>query len=74
MERVTATFDAETISAIRRAAGPRGVSRFLQVAAREHLARLRLLELVDDLDLRHGRPSEAIRAEVDADASHIFGR
>jgi hypothetical protein len=67
-------FDEETIAAVRRAAGRRGVSRFLQVAAREHLARLRLLELVDDLDARHGRPSEAVRAAVDADARRVFGR
>lgn len=74
MERVTATFDEETISAIRRVAGPRGVSAFLQLAARERLARLRLLELVDDLDQRHGAPSEAVRAEVDVEARRAFRR
>jgi hypothetical protein len=74
MERVTATLDEETITAIRRVAGPRGVSAFLQVAARERLARLRLLDLVDDLDEKHGEPTEALRAEVDADARRLFRR
>lgn len=74
MERITATFDKETISAIRRVAGPRGVSAFLQVAARERLARLRMLELVDELDEKHGKPSEEVRAEVDADARRVFRR
>jgi hypothetical protein len=74
MERVTATFDEETIAAIRRIAGPRGVSAFLQQAARERLARLQMLELVDDLDKKHGPPSDAIRAEVAADARRIFRR
>jgi hypothetical protein len=74
MERITATFDEETISAIRRVAGARGVSAFLQIAARERLARLRLLELVDELDEKHGKPSDAVRAEVDADARKVFRR
>ena len=74
MERVTATFDAETIDAIRRVAGPRGVSAFLQVAARERLARLELLDLLDALDAAHGVPSEEVRAEVEADARRVFGR
>jgi hypothetical protein len=35
--RVSATFDRETLFAIRRVAGRRGVSGFLQIAARELL-------------------------------------
>ena len=74
MERVTATFDEETVSAIRRIAGRRGVSAFLQVAARERLARLQLLGLLDELDQKHGAPSAAVRAEVDSEARRIFRR
>ncbi len=74
MERVTATLDAETLSAIRRLAGPRGVSAFLQAAAQERLARLELLGALDELDARLGAPSDAVRAEVDADARALFGR
>ena len=43
-------------------------------ASSEGMARLRLLELVDDLDKKHGAPSEALRAEVDADARRLFLR
>lgn len=74
MERVTATIDTETLAEIRRTVGPRGVSSFLQVAARERLARLRLLGLVDELDAKYGAPSEELRAEVDADARRVFRR
>jgi hypothetical protein len=74
MERVTATFDEETIAAIRRVAGPRGLSAFLQVAAKERLARMRVIELLDDLDEKYGKPSERVRAEVAADARRVFRR
>ena len=73
MERVTASIDKQTLTAIRRVAGKRGVSAFLQIAARERLARLRLLSLLDELDAEHGAPSAALQAEVDADARRIFG-
>lgn len=74
MERVTATLDEETIASIRRAAGPRGVSAFLQAAARERLARLQMLGLLDELDAKHGEPSAAVRRAVDRDARRIFRR
>jgi hypothetical protein len=74
MERVTATFDEKTISEIRRVAGPRGVSAFLQKAARERLDRLRLLGLLDELDKKHGKPSAAVQAEVDERARRLFRR
>ena len=74
MERVTATIDAETLAAIREVAGPRGVSAFLQTAARERIARLRVLGLLDELDARHGEPTRAVRRAVAADAQRLFGR
>jgi hypothetical protein len=73
-ERVTATLDAETLAAIRRVAGPLGVSRFLDQAARERLARLELRRMLDDLDATHGAAPAAIRAEVARDAYRIFRR
>lgn len=73
VERITATFDARTLAAIRKVAGPRGVSAFLQQAARERLERLQLLEVLDDLDQRHGSPSADVEEEVAADARAIFG-
>ena len=73
MERITATFDAATVAAMRRVAGKRGVSAFLQEAARERLARLEVLELLDELDSKHGAPSNAVMAEVDREAVRVFG-
>jgi hypothetical protein len=74
MERVTATFDSRTLGEIRRVAGRRGVSAFLQAAARDRLAKLKQLQLIDELDRKYGPPSEAIRAEVESKARRIFRR
>lgn len=74
VERVTATIDKQTLAQIRRVAGPRGVSSFLAAAAKERLVRLALLDLLDELDAKHGAPSAAIRAEVARDARRIFRR
>ena len=73
MERVTASIDGETLAEIRELAGPRGVSAFLQTAARERLMRLRLLGLLDELDAKHGAPTSRVKRAVAADAAGIFG-
>ncbi len=72
MERVTATLDEKTLAKIRLVAGPRGVSSFLNEAARERLARLELRGLLDDLDAKHGAAPAAVRAEIARDARRIF--
>lgn len=74
MERVTATLEAETLKRIRRVAGPRGVSGFLSIAARERLARLELLGLLGDLDSKHGPPDPTVVADVARDARRVFRR
>jgi hypothetical protein len=74
MDRVTASFDRQTLKEIRKVAGRRGVSAFLQTAARERLAKLKQLALLDELDARHGAPSAAVRRQVEAEARKIFGR
>jgi hypothetical protein len=74
MERVTASIDDETLREIREVAGPRGVSAFLQTAARERLTRLRLLGLLDELDAKHGAPSAKVARAVAKDATRIFRR
>jgi hypothetical protein len=74
MERVTATIDQHTLAQIRRVAGRRGVSSFLAIAAKERLARLALLDMLDELDVKHGAPSAAVRADVARDARRIFRR
>ena len=72
MERVTATLDEETLAKIRHVAGPRGVSSFLNEAARERLARLELRGLLDDLDAKHGAAPPAMRTEIARDARRVF--
>jgi hypothetical protein len=74
VERITTTIDAVTLAAIRRVAGRRGVSRFLQEAAKRELARLELIGLLDELDATHGRSSDEQRREIDRDARRIFRR
>jgi ATP-dependent helicase YprA (DUF1998 family) len=74
MERVTATIDEQTLAGIKRVAGARGVSKFLAEAARERLARLELLGLLDELATKHGRASAEQRAAIDRDAREIFRR
>lgn len=74
MERITATLEPETLREIRRVAGPRGVSKFLRLAARERLARLRILGLLDELDAKHGPRDKAVTAKINRDAHRIFRR
>jgi hypothetical protein len=69
VRRVTTTLDRHTLTRIRRVTGPRGVSRFLAVAAKERLARL---ERLDELHARHGAPRPAVRTEVAREARRIF--
>jgi hypothetical protein len=72
VECVIATIDGETLTAIREIAGPRGVSAFLQAAARERVARLRVLGLLDELDARFGKPSKAVEQAVAKQARRLF--
>jgi len=72
MERVTATLEEETLAKIRHVAGPRGVSSFLNQAARERLARLELRGLLDELDAKHGPVPPKVRADVAREARRIF--
>ncbi len=74
MERVTATLDQATLDQIRQVAGPRGVSSFLNQAARERLARLELQGLLEELDAKHGAAPATVRADVARQAKRIFRR
>ncbi|HEY8079506.1 MAG TPA: hypothetical protein VIF62_35490 [Labilithrix sp.] len=68
MERVTATFDRSTLKQVRRRAGRRGVSAFIQAAVREKLEREAVLAVLDALDSEHGAPSAELLAEIDVEA------
>jgi hypothetical protein len=72
MARVTATLDGETLAQIRHVAGLRGVSSFLNPAARERLARLELTGLLDELDAKHVAAPPFVRVEIARDARRIF--
>jgi hypothetical protein len=50
------------------------VTATIEAAAKERLARLELLGLLDELDAKHGRPSAALRAEIARDARRMFRR
>lgn len=71
-ERVTATYDAELIAAVRQLVGARQVSAFLNEAVREKLAKIRLLQLIDELDAKYGAPTPAEMAAVSAEAEELL--
>jgi hypothetical protein len=72
MERITASFDDEILAKIRHVAGPRGVSSFLNDAARERLVRMELRGLLDELDAKHGAAPRGLRQEIARDARRLF--
>ena len=72
MERITATIDEKIMAQVRRRAGRRGVSAFIQQAVREKLQREGLLAVLDELDAEYGAPSAETVAEVDAEARRVL--
>jgi len=73
MKRHTGTFDSNLLDEIRREVGPGRVSRFLNDAAKERLARIRLLRALDELDEKYGEPTPEEIAQVEAEALQAFG-
>lgn len=73
MERITISMPKNTLAAIKRVAGPRGVSKFLTDAANKELGYTRLTALLDELDEKYGRPTPAQREAIYADMRKIFG-
>jgi hypothetical protein len=72
MKRITATSDEDTLARIRQAAGPRGVSSFLNEAARENLARLELRGPLDELEAKHEYVPAGVRGDIAREARRIF--
>jgi hypothetical protein len=72
MERVTTTMDKKTLAQVRRRAGRRGVSAFIEQAVREKLQREAVLAMLDALDESYGAPSPKVIAEVDAAARRFL--
>jgi hypothetical protein len=73
MERITVTIPKATLAKIKRAAGPRGVSKFLTEAAKAHLARNELQRWFDDMDARYGKAPASLVRKIDRDMRKIFG-
>jgi hypothetical protein len=73
VERITITIDKRTLAAIKRVAGPRGVSSFLSKLAKERLAHLDAIAYLDELDEKYGKPDPKLVREIDRDMRKIFG-
>jgi hypothetical protein len=73
VERITITIPKRTLTAIKRVAGPRGVSKFLVDAAERALGYEALLELLDELDEKYGRSTPEQREKIWADMRRISG-
>ncbi len=72
-ERITVTIPKATLVKIKRAAGRRGVSKFLAEAAKAHLARHELQRWFDEMDAKHGKAPPSLVREIDRDMRTIFG-
>jgi hypothetical protein len=73
MERITISIPKKTLTAIKRIAGPRGVSKFLVEAAEKELGYEAILALLDELDEKYGRSTPEEREKTYADMRKIFG-
>jgi hypothetical protein len=70
--KMSATLDEGLLEEVRVKVGPRRVSAFVNSAVQEKLQRLRVLELLDALDAKHGAPSAKERAAAEAALRRIF--
>jgi hypothetical protein len=73
MERITVTIPKATLAKIKRAAGRRGVSKFLTEAAKAHLARNELQRWFDEMDAKYGKAPASLVRRIDRDGRKIFG-
>ena len=73
IQKVSASLDAQLMEEVRAAVGPRGVSAFLNQAAREKLQRQRIIALLDALDDEHGMASKQTNAAAAAKIAQVVG-
>jgi len=60
------TLEAGTEAEVRRVAGERGISAFVNAAVRQQLQPARLRHLLEEMEAESGPIPEAVRNEVDA--------
>jgi len=72
IEKVSASLDTDVMEEVRAMVGPRGVSAFLNQAAREKLQHDRILALLDELDEKHGPPSPQAQTAAAAAIAKIL--
>ncbi len=63
-ERVSLTLDEELLAEAREAAGPRGLSSYVNEVLRQRLQHDRLAGLLADLDQEHGPVDSRVLGEV----------
>jgi hypothetical protein len=70
--KLSMTLDTALVRQIRTRAGERGLSAFVNRAVAERLQRLRILDLLEDIEREHGVPSARSRAKARSALAHIF--
>ena len=63
--KISVALEAETEAELRRIAGARGISAFINDAVKQRLQAMRLRYLLDQMEAESGPISEAVRSEVD---------
>ena len=64
--KISVTLEADTEAELRRVAGERGISAFINEAVQQHLQATRLRHLLDEMEAESGPIPKAVRNEVDA--------
>lgn len=64
--RISVTLDADVADELRRVAGPRGLSAFVNDAIERRLQAVRLQAMLDEMDRESGPVPEHIQRGVDA--------
>jgi hypothetical protein len=76
--RITITLEDKVADELKRVAGPRGISAFVNDAVKRRLQAVRLQKMLDEMDEEFGPVPEQVQKEVDAlmwpDASSTAAR
>lgn len=70
--KVSTTLDSELVEQVRSRVGPRRISAFVNQALEEKLQRIRVLELLDELEAENGPATEDDVKRAAAELAKIF--